>query len=142
MTESLSSLCRTLTSEGGYQLRDPYRRVEYIGRIGQCRAEAGHQDTGSGRDTGTQGQSVRATRRRCRRRRRETRSRSRASSRSGWRKDEEERRRPRGGFSFQQVSTVSTLGIEFLLKGQVQAGENQPRLGPLIEGKRESRGRS
>lgn len=54
MTESLTSLCRTLTSEGGYQLRDPYRRVEYIGRIGQGRA--GHRTQGQ---EGTQGHRVR-----------------------------------------------------------------------------------
>lgn len=54
MTESLSSLCRTLTSEGGYQLRDPYRRVEYIGRIGQGRAGqgTGHRARRHTRDTG------------------------------------------------------------------------------------------
>lgn len=49
MTESLSSLYQTLTSEGGYQLRDPWRRVEYAGRIGQGWA-------GQGRGTGQQGQ--------------------------------------------------------------------------------------
>lgn len=66
MTESLSSLCRTLTPEGGYQLRDSVlARVEYIGRIGQGRA--GTQGTGSGRDTRYTGcLSVRATRRRRR----------------------------------------------------------------------------
>lgn len=43
MTESLSSLCRTLTSEGGYQLRDPYRAsgVYWTDRAGQGRA--GHK---------------------------------------------------------------------------------------------------
>ena len=44
MTESLSSLCRTLTSEGGYQLRDSVLAsgVYWTDRAGQGR-DTGHR---------------------------------------------------------------------------------------------------
>lgn len=107
MTESLTSLCRTLTSEGGYQLRNPYRRVEYIGRIGQGRA----QDTRPGRDTGTQGQAGP----RGEVEEEEEEGDEVENEGNQWKRQEEEEEAV-GGFNV-QVSTVSTLGIEFLLKG-------------------------
>lgn len=56
MTESLTSLCRTLTSEGGYQPREsvPASGVYWTDRAGQGtghRVRKGYRDTGSGRAT-------------------------------------------------------------------------------------------
>lgn len=97
MTESLSSLCRTLTPEGGYQLRDSVlARVEYIGRIGQGRAGQGHRAQGQEGTHGTQGvcqSGPRGGGEECRRRSKTKSRTERATSRSGKKKRRRRMRR-------------------------------------------------
>lgn len=108
MTESLTSLCRTLTSEGGYQPREsvPASGVYWTDRAGQGNRTQGQE--------GTQGHRVRKGHE-VKVKVEEEEGDEIENEGNQW-KRQEDGEEALGGFNV-QVSTVSTLGIEFLLKG-------------------------